>query len=327
TGEVSFVSAPDYEAPADTDGDNVYEFEVVASNSLGETTTQAVSVTVTDAGGLSVSDASVTEGHSGTSTISFTVTRTSTAAATYSYAVTGSGDNPADADDFLGGVLPSGTVTFAAGETEVTLSFDISGDTDIEGDETFTLTLTDAEGDTATATGTILNDENAPVFTAGQIGFDAIEVEEDQTAVYDFDAVDADGDTVTYSLGGGADVSLFTIDSATGEVSFVIAPDYEAPADADGDNVYEFEVVASDGAGNSTTQAVSVTVTGGDGLSIADVSLTEGQSGITMFIFTVFRTSTAAAAYSYAVTGSGDNPVDIDDFFYGEWPSGTVTFA
>ncbi|WP_216665565.1 hypothetical protein, partial [Pseudoruegeria sp. HB172150] len=62
-------------------------------------------------------------------------------------------------------------------------------------------------------------------------------------------------------------------------------------------------------------------------LTVSDVSLTEGQSGITVFTFTVFRTSTAAADYSYAVTGSGDNPVDIDDFFYGEWPSGTVTFA
>jgi hypothetical protein len=39
-----------------------------------------------------------------------------------------------------------------------------------------------------------------------------------------------------------------------------LSPDYEDPADADGDNVYEVEVTASDGAGGETTQTVRVSV-------------------------------------------------------------------
>ena len=85
-------------------------------------------------------------------------------------------------------------------------------------------------------------------------------VSENQTSAYDADATDAEGDTVTYSLSGGADAALFDIDASTGEVTFKSAPDFEAPGDDDGDNVYEVEVTASDGT-NDTAQSVSITVT------------------------------------------------------------------
>ncbi|MFB6243970.1 MAG: PKD domain-containing protein, partial [Halobaculum sp.] len=83
--------------------------------------------------------------------------------------------------------------------------------------------------------------------------------------VLDIDADAGNGtDTgVTYSLAGGADASLFEVDSATGEVQFTSAPDYEAPADADTNNDYVVDVRASDGAANAT-QTVTVTVTNVD---------------------------------------------------------------
>ena len=67
---------------------------------------------------IAAANASQNEGNSGSTPFTFTVTRTgSTAAAsTASYAVTGSGANAAVAADFAGGVLPTGTVSFAAGE-------------------------------------------------------------------------------------------------------------------------------------------------------------------------------------------------------------------
>ena len=43
-------------------------------------------------------------------------------------------------------------------------------------------------------------------------------------------------------------------------MTFKSAPDFEAPGDDDGDNVYEVEVTASDGT-NDTAQSVSITVT------------------------------------------------------------------
>ncbi len=57
----------------------------------------------------------------------------------------------------------------------------------------------------------------------------------------------------------GADAGDFSISG--GALSFRSAPDYEAPADADTDNVYEVTVVASNGGATSATLAVTVTVT------------------------------------------------------------------
>lgn len=106
------------------------------------------------------------EGHSGLNSFTFTVTRTgeTTGSATVDYAVTGSGGDPADAVDF-GGTFPSGTVTFADGETSKTITINVSGDAAIESDEGFTVTLSNPSvGATivaASATGTILNDDFA----------------------------------------------------------------------------------------------------------------------------------------------------------------------
>ena len=67
---------------------------------------------------------------------------------------------------------------------------------------------------------------------------------------YTTEAVDAEGDTLTYSL-SGTDASLFTINAMTGEVRFTDAPDFEMPGDAGSNNVYDITVTASDG-DNST---------------------------------------------------------------------------
>ena len=46
-----------------------------------------------------------------------------------------------------------------------------------------------------------------------------------------------------------------------GVLSFATPPGFEAPADADGDNVYLVVLQATDIAGNSTDRAITVTVT------------------------------------------------------------------
>ena len=53
----------------------------------------------------------------------------------------------------------------------------------------------------------------------------------------------------------------FTINPVSGALSFLSAPDYESPVDADGNNVYVVQVTANDGAGNTTSQTISATVT------------------------------------------------------------------
>ena len=75
-------------------------------------------------------------------------------------------------------------------------------------------------------------------------------------------ATDPDvGQTLSYSIIGGADASKFTIDSTTGALSFVTAPNFELPTDAGGNNVYDVTVQVSDGHGGIDTQAIAVTVT------------------------------------------------------------------
>lgn len=80
-----------------------------------------------------------------------------------------------------------------------------------------------------------------------------------RTPAYRASAADAQGQTVAFSLSGGADASKFTIDRTTGEVSFSAPPDFEAPTDSDRNNVYEIVVAASDGLATATL-AVSITV-------------------------------------------------------------------
>jgi VCBS repeat-containing protein len=72
--------------------------------------------------------------------------------------------------------------------------------------------------------------------------------------------VDPEGDPITFSLSGGADGTWFAIDPASGELTFSAVPDFENPADADADNVYEVLVSAGDGIGGSATQLIRVTV-------------------------------------------------------------------
>jgi predicted extracellular nuclease len=117
----------------------------------------------TDQGQISIRDASVIEGNSGTSTISFTVSRAGgfSSAATVDYTVNLTGT--ADAADFGGAAVFSGTLNFAVGEFTRTITLPVQGDTTGEGNETFTVALSNVTGNAViadgNANGTILNDD------------------------------------------------------------------------------------------------------------------------------------------------------------------------
>ena len=80
-------------------------------------------------------------------------------------------------------------------------------------------------------------------------------MDENDTLVYTPQATDSDA--LTYTL-GGPDADKFVI-NGDGSVSFVTAPDFEAPGSAAGTNSYSFSVTASDGT-LSDVQAVTVNV-------------------------------------------------------------------
>lgn len=110
---------------------------------------------------------------------------------------------------------------------------------------------------TLTVTVTAVND-NAPQFASGA----NFQIAENLTAVGTVSATDVDAptQTVTFSISGGADAALFAITSG-GALSFKTAPDFEAPADTGGNNIYEVQVTADDGQGLTTVQSLTVTVT------------------------------------------------------------------
>jgi len=96
----------------------------------------------------------------------------------------------------------------------------------------------------------------APNFTSGG----TFNVSENSTAVATVTASDAEANPLTYTISGGADADKFWIDSGTGVLIFLSAPNFESPSDAGADNVYNLTVQVTDGA-LTATREIAVTVT------------------------------------------------------------------
>ncbi len=109
-----------------------------------------------------------------------------------------------------------------------------------------------------------LNNEPPRIISDGGGTETAIEIVQGETLVTTVVATDANQQTTTYSIAGGADAARFTIDPATGELSFITPPDFAAPTDVGRDNTYDVLVAASDGpaanGGSSDIQAITVIV-------------------------------------------------------------------
>ena len=111
---------------------------------------------------LSVADATIAEGNSGTASLVFQVSLAPASAGvvTVDYATTdGTATSGTDYD------AAAGTLSFAAGETTKTVVVNVHGYTSVEPDETLTLTLSNASGakiPVGQAVGTITNDDKAP---------------------------------------------------------------------------------------------------------------------------------------------------------------------
>ena len=126
---------------------------------------------------------------------------------------------------------------------------------------------------------------NSPEFTSGT---SASFAENGTGVAYTAAATDADADTLTYTITGGADQGAFTLDPASGELTFNASPDFETPGSADNDNDYHVDIQVSDGSGGTATQSVTI--------SITDVDEGGGNSA------PVFSSGTLA---SFAENGAG----------------------
>lgn len=101
-----------------------------------------------------------------------------------------------------------------------------------------------------------------PVITSNGGGPSAnISVPENTTPVTTVTATDPENGTLTYSISGGADAAMFSIDPMTGALSFISPKDFENPTDVGGNNVYDVQVTATDPSNATDVQDIAVTVT------------------------------------------------------------------
>jgi len=132
--------------------------------------------TVVDPATLSLSalSADKAEGNIGSTPFTFTIQREGdpSVAVSVAWAVTASGTNAADPLDFAGAALPSGIATLAAGQTSQQITLNVVGDGFFEGNESFTLSLSNPVGGillagATSASGRIQNDDlsSPPAYT------------------------------------------------------------------------------------------------------------------------------------------------------------------
>lgn len=187
--------------------------------------------------------------------------------------ISGNADLDSDGSDAFAIDAASGSLTvndqgdldFENGTVVFSLSIQVSDGTNNSATETITINITD------------VNDE-VPVITSSN----TVSVDENQVSTLTVTATDADaGDALTYALSGGTDKAFFTIDGATGEMTFTTAPDFENPGDSNGDNFYEVEVSATDL--NTNTGVLLTTV---EVLDVVETPTALAASNIGSFEFT-----------------------------------------
>ncbi|MEM7189209.1 MAG: Ig-like domain-containing protein, partial [Pseudomonadota bacterium] len=243
TGELNFLAAPDFEDPEDTDGDNQYLLTVRVADEFGSDE-HLILVTVLDLpdnpNTPPVATNDETFGFQDTA-LTFDVLSNDFDPDMDTLEVTGAQvDDPAD-----------GEVVINADDT---LTF--TPDRLTTGPVTITYDISDGNGGTDSAVFTIFVIPNANPTIQEPVSFSVLE---NELFVGNLRAVDAELDLLTWSIIGSQDDDLFSVDAMTGELAFLDAPDFENPADTDGDNEYLLTVQVADEFGTDQHQ-ILVTV-------------------------------------------------------------------
>ena len=319
TGVLTFVSAPDFENPTDAGMDNIYDVQVTVTDSGGLTDTQDIAVSVTNVneapsitsdGGGATAIVNAAENQTAVTDVQ-TSDDTSSEGAGLVYSITGGADQTLFSVNANTGVL-----TFVSAP-----DFENPTDAGMNNIYDVQVTVTDAGGltDTQDIAVTVTSENEAPEITSdGGAATASVNAAENQTAVTDVQATDPEGETegagLTYSITGGADQTLFSVNANTGVLTFVSAPDFENPTDAGMDNIYDVQVTVTDSGGLTDTQDIAVTVTNVNeapsitsdgGGATAIVNAAENQTAVTD-VQTSDDTSSEGAGLAYSITGGAD---------------------
>jgi len=302
SGALTFINAPDFEAPGDSNSDNAYAVEVTAND--GQSTTPlTLTITVTD----------VNEAPTLTGTTKADVPENSTGPI-YTATASDPENNPLT-------YALSGTdaALFDLNANSGALSFKTAPDFEAPGDaggnNVYDVILTANDGSlnsnpqALTITVTDVNDTNdAPVFTSSN----KASVAENTTAVTTLVATDADADMLTYSISGGADKALFSLDSNSGALTFINAPDFEAPGDSNSDNAYDVEVTANDGQ-STTPLTLTITVTDvNEAPTLTGTTKADVPENSTGTIYTATASDPENNPLTYALSGTDAALFDLN---------------
>ena len=248
-------------------GDTLDEFDetftVELSNesnvTLADASGQATITNDDTAPELSITDASVTEGDSGTVSANFVVSLDAASGKTITLDYDTAADTATAGTDFI---TASDTLTFTPGDTEETISITVNGDTIDEFNETFLVNLSGESNVTVADTqgeGTINDDDALPTATIGNAT-----------------VTEGDSGTVTAEFSvtlSAASEKTITINYSSADGSATASEDYTAVADT-----------LTFNPGDPLSQTISITVQG-DGDSEPDeqffVNLT-GSSNVTL---------------------------------------------
>ncbi|WP_172675964.1 PKD domain-containing protein, partial [Croceitalea dokdonensis] len=158
----------------------------------------------------------------------------------------------------------------------------------------------------------------------------SVDAQENQTLAIDVDATDVEDDpaslALTFTLSGGNDAALFDIDTSTGEVSFLSAPDFETPGDDNSDNTYNIQVTVTDSGSLTAQQDIAITVT--DVVEtfpfVANINFQNNPSATTPptgyvadygkeFGNSVLTVGTNNYNYGWKLASDGSTPIDISN--------------
>ena len=293
-----------------------------------------------DAPSMTVANASVAEGDSGTKDLAFTVTLSSASNTdvTVKYA-TANGTATAGSDY----TATNGTLTIPAGQTTGQIKVPVGGDTVDEGDETLTLTLTEPEGATLAdgeATGTITDDDGTPALSvAGGEVTEGNEGAKDLTFAVTLSGVSSSDVTVKYATADGSAKAGEDYTATTGTLTIKAGESSgEVKVPVTGDTAVEeietFTLVLSEpvnatlaegkdkatGIINNDDQAAVVV----PALSVNDIKVAEGDTGTAPAVFTVSLSAPTTANVTVKYVTSDGTATSGKDYALA---AGTLTFA
>ena len=300
---------------------------------------QGVGTIVDDDSGsvFTIDSVTAVEGNAGTTAFTFTVTRSQTVGAANVDFATSDGTATAAGNDYT---AAAGTLNFADTVATRTITVNVTGDNVFEGNENFSVTLSNPGAGTTigqgTATGTITNDDAQPTLSIADV---SLAEGNAGTTVFSFAVTlsNASKQTVTVlantadgSATTGSDYAALTNQTITfnpGQTTQVLTVDVTGDTAAEPPSeTFTVDLSAATNATLVDAQGIGTIVDDDSGsvFTIDSVTANEGNAGATAFAFTVTRSQTAGTASVDFATSDGTATVAAGDYVMA---NGALNFA